>query len=206
MSAQTFAAIEVAGYALAAVLLMVTVIYFFTRHVRAVHDELTGKTARDAIAELRAGVVVARSSAGASAETGRVGGSVDGAPTSGSLHVRFVDRGTTGARRATATRTASTLGVGAKARPAASPTEKPVPASVAADSEAGTTLLSDAESSEAGTTLLSSGAASAAPASEAGTTLLVAADSEAGTTLLSDASASEAGTTLLSEGDQHEVR
>ena len=86
MSAQTFAAIEAGGYALAAILLMATAIYFFTRHVLAVRDELTGRAARRAIEELRSGGI-SRPVADMARGGGR--GPSDGASESGSLHVRW---------------------------------------------------------------------------------------------------------------------
>lgn len=180
MSAQTFEAIEVGGYALAAVLLMATVIYFFTRHVLAVRDELTGRAARRAIEELRSGGI-SRPVADMARGGGR--GPSDGASESGSLHVRFAGRtssrgATTGPRR--------TGGMAAHRATGSVAPSGPAPATTA-PSEAGTTLLAADAPSESGTTLL---AADAAP-SEAGTTLLSSADD----------APSESGTTLLSGGD-----
>ena len=73
MSAETFGVIEAAGYVTAAVLLMATLVFFFTRHVREVHDELTGKAARAAIEGLRQGGGIARPAAGAGAGVAVVG-------------------------------------------------------------------------------------------------------------------------------------
>lgn len=163
MSAQTFAAIEAGGYALAAILLMATAIYFFTRHVLAVRDELTGRAARRAIEELRSGGI-----SRPVADMARGGGR--GASESGSLHVRFAGRtssrgATTGPRR--------TGGMAAHRATGSVAPSGPAPATTA-PSEAGTTLLAADAPSESGTTLL---AADAAP-SEAGTTLLSGGDTD----------------------------
>ncbi len=165
MSAQTFAAIEAGGYALAAILLMATAIYFFTRHVLAVRDELTGRAARRAIEELRSGGI-----SRPVADMARGGGR--GASESGSLHVRFAGRTssrrvTTGPRRTGGMAAFQTTG-------SLTPTGSTL-ATAAAPSEAGTTLLSVDAPSEAGTTLLSS--ADDAP-SESGTTLLSGGDTD----------------------------
>ena len=175
MSAQTFAAIEAGGYALAAILLMATAIYFFTRHVLAVRDELTGRAARRAIEELRSGGI-----SRPVADMARGGGR--GASESGSLHVRFAGR--TSSRRAT-TGPRRTGGMAAPRATGSVAPGGPAPATTA-PSEAGTTLLAADAPSESGTTLL---AADAAP-------------SEAGTTLLSADAPSEAGTTLLTGGGE----
>lgn len=169
MSAQTFAAIEAGGYALAAILLMATAIYFFTRHVLAVRDELTGRAARRAIEELRSGGI-SRPVADMARGGGR--GASDGASESGSLHVRFAGhtssrRATTGPRRTGGMAAFQTTG-------SLTPTGSTL-ATAAAPSEAGTTLLSVDAPSEAGTTLLSS--ADDAP-SESGTTLLSGGDTD----------------------------
>lgn len=177
MSAQTFAAIEAGGYALAAILLMATAIYFFTRHVLAVRDELTGRAARRAIEELRSGGI-----SRPVADMARGGGR--GASESGSLHVRFAGR--TSSRRAT-TGPRRTGGMAAPRETGSVAPGGPAPApATTAPSEAGTTLLAADAPSESGTTLL---AADAAP-------------SEAGTTLLSADAPSEAGTTLLTGGGE----
>lgn len=180
MSAQTFAAIEVGGYALAAVLLMATVIYFFTRHVLAVRDEITGRAARRAIEELRSGGI-SRPVADMARGGGR--GPSDGASESGSLHVRFAGRtssrmATTGARRTRGLKNSPATGAVAQ-------TGTTTSATTVAPSESGTTLLTEVPS-ESGTTLLSSEA-----------------PSESGTTLLSpkDEAPSESGTTLLGGGE-----
>lgn len=165
MSAQTFAAIEAGGYALAAILLMATAIYFFTRHVLAVRDELTGRAARRAIEELRSGGI-----SRPVADMARGGGR--GASESGSLHVRFAGR--TSSRRAT-TGPRRTGGMAAfQTTGSLTPTGSTL-ATAAAPSEAGTTLLSVDAPSEAGTTLLSS--ADDAP-SESVTTLLSGGDTD----------------------------
>lgn len=165
MSAQTFAAIEAGGYALAAILLMATAIYFFTRHVLAVRDELTGRAARRAIEELRSGGI-----SRPVADMARGGGR--GASESGSLHVRFAGR--TSSRRAT-TGPRRTGGMAAfQTTGSLTPTGSTL-ATAAVPSEAGTTLLSVDAPSEAGTTLLSS--ADDAP-SESGTTLLSGGDTD----------------------------
>ena len=178
MSAQTFAAIEAGGYAVAAILLMVTVIYFFTRRVSAVRDELTGRAARKVIEELRAGGC---SRPSGEAARGRRQDASGSALESGSLHVRFAGRtssrmGTIGARRTRGLGNAPATGAVAQTG-AADATVAP--------SESGTTLLTEGPS-EAGTTLLSSEAPS-----ELGTTRLSSAGDEP----------SESGTTLLGGGE-----
>lgn len=221
MGAETYGMIATAGYALALALAAAAIVMFFVLHIREVRDELTGKSARRAIEEMREGRRGTIRVAGAAAVGASGAGTAVPGEGSGSLHVREVaargeKTGATGRRRSG--RTGSTVA----SRPHAGTTASVgAPAPAAAASEAGTTLLAgDAPAgdtaaadapeggSEAGTTLLSKGAgahedpaaASAPGDSEAGTTLL-SGDAPAGTASVADApgDGSEAGTTLLSE-------
>ena len=51
----TFGMIATLGYSFAAVFTLLAVVYYFLRHVRAVRDEMTGKTAQREIADIRSG-------------------------------------------------------------------------------------------------------------------------------------------------------
>ena len=130
MSVQAFGMVEMVGYAVAVVLAIAAVAYFVTHHIREVRGELTGATARAAIQEMRE-EGVSRFAAGALATPSWRGGALGSAEApSGSLHVRFFGRRTTGMTDAQA--------------------EEP-------SSESDTTLLSqaaDASGSESMTTLL----------------------------------------------------
>lgn len=96
MSVQAFGMVEMVGYAVAVVLAIAAVAYFVTHHVREVRGELTGATARAAIQEMRE-EGVSRFAAGALATPSWRGGALGFAEApSGSLHVRFFGRRTTG--------------------------------------------------------------------------------------------------------------
>lgn len=150
MSEQAFGMVEMAGYALAVVLVVAAIVYFVTHHIREVRGELTGATARAAIQEMRE-KGVSHLAAAALATPGEGSPGSTEAP-SGTLHVRFFGRRTTGMAG-----TAGKGGTGVQA--------------LDAPSEAGTTLLEDVavepgcktgerivqDSSEAGTVLLHSG-------------------------------------------------
>ena len=55
MDAEAFGVVAVVGYVFAAIFAAVAVILFFTLHIRSVRDDLTGRTAERAIADLREG-------------------------------------------------------------------------------------------------------------------------------------------------------
>lgn len=100
MSVQFFGTLEVFGYSVAIILLLVTITFYFTKHVHEVHDELVGKTARDAIAELRSGkVAVPRSE---QVRAGRQSVFAADESASGSLHVRFMEKDTQAKKQKTA--------------------------------------------------------------------------------------------------------
>lgn len=181
--AATLGMVATIGYSLAAVFALLALTYYLMRHVRAVRDELTGRTAQREIAEMRAGRRGRSWTRGAGAGVpGSARASRDAGASSGSLHVRNVEAETNvvepaaeGAAEAGTTLLGATPDAGAGR---------------GAD-ERGTTLLADgcpAAPDEAGTTLLDAGAAgpgagAAGPApvrdaDEAGTTLL-ARDGEA---------------------------
>ena len=164
--ASTLGMVATIGYSLAAVFALLAVTYYVMRHVRAVRDELTGRTAQREIAEMRAGrrgrSWLGSASGAASPVPGAARGTFGGA-TSGSLHVRNVEAAT---------------------NVVSSPADE--------GAESGTTLLGTGQApaaDESGTTLLGA----TAPGTESGTTLLVAAPTvagdvasdEEGTTLLS---------------------
>lgn len=195
MGAETYGMIATAGYALALALAAAAIVMFFVLHIREVRDELTGKSARRAIEEMREGRRGTIRVAGAAAVGASGAGTAVPGEGSGSLHVREVaargeKTGATGRRRSG--RTGSTVA----SRPHAGTTASVgAPAPAAAASEAGTTLLSKGAGAHE-----DPAAASAPGDSEAGTTLL-SGDAPAGTASVADApgDGSEAGTTLLSE-------
>lgn len=55
MSAEAFGMMAIICYSLAAVLVVIAIILYFVQHIRSVRDDLTGRTAQRAIAELREG-------------------------------------------------------------------------------------------------------------------------------------------------------
>lgn len=183
MHAETFGLMSVIGFGVSAVLAIAAAVYGVTHHVRAVHDELTGRAAARAIEAMRAGHPSARIPF---APHGEVRPGVQ----SGSLHLRRAS-GTLGGASAeggatapTEPRPAAPSTTPAAREPIAAPAVSAAPAAPgSSDSEAGTTLLGGAAlhgasepiaSSEAGTTLLdgSAGHASVAVPSEDATTLL----------------------------------
>lgn len=206
MNVGIWSALEASGYALAMVFAIAAAVVFFTKHVREVRDEMTGRTAKRAIEEMRSGgggifraVASMRFADGGHAERGDESGRFPGraervrrtrARTSGSLRVRF-SKDSVDAEK--------TARVEGRMRDVAS--------------EAGTTLLAaDAaeerarkDASEAGTTLLAhdvgeQGALEQGALEQGAAEQRAAAGTEDGTTLFSPqaaASDSEAGTTLL---------
>lgn len=209
MSVDTFNAIAVAGYALAIVFALAAVVVYFTKHVHEVHDELTGRTARAAIEQLRAGGV--HRSAGALAVAGS-GGPTAGEVGSGSLHVRKVEArrhhtsevarrhtGVTGGHVAVATKATGPKPAAAPASEAMTTAFQPSQAQSTPDSEGMTTVFEAPASqpqgtsaSEAMTTTLG-GAQSPVP-SEVMTALL---GRMAGQSPSGEAPASEAMTTVF---------
>lgn len=171
MSADTLGTIAVAGYALAVVFAIAAVVFYFTRHVRDVRDELTGKAEREAIAQIRAGEG-GRVMSGAMAVAAGGQRMEPAGAGSGSLHVRLMGH-------------KATTGVQAPAVPA--------------ESEAGTTLIGT-DDSEAGTTLIGSVSRPATTGAihEVETTLL-GMGNPSGDVLPNESS--EMGTTLLGSGD-----
>lgn len=55
MDAEAFGVVAVVGYVFAAIFAVIAVTLFFTLHIRSVRDDLTGRTAERAIADLREG-------------------------------------------------------------------------------------------------------------------------------------------------------
>lgn len=176
MAPETFGVIAVIGFGFAVVFAIAAAVYGVKRHVRSVHDELTGRAAQRAIDAMREG----RSSVPALGVQQGGRGDVQ----SGSLRLREVN-----SRDHKSFVASSTLSVASDAT---------LQGEVTLESEAGTTLLDTVASSggtpdsEAGTTLLVQDAPCAAPAD----------DSESKTTLLDPGApsiaASESETTLLS--------
>lgn len=176
MAPETFGVIAVIGFGFAVVLAIAAAVYGVKRHVRSVHDELTGRAAQRAIDAMREG----RGSVPALAVQQGVRGDVQ----SGSLRLREVN-----SRDRKPFAASSTLSVASDAT---------LQGEVTLESEAGTTLLDTVASSggtpdsEAGTTLLVQDVPCAAPAD----------DFESKTTLLGpgapSVAASESETTLLS--------
>lgn len=160
----TFGMIATIGYALAAVFALLAVAYYFLRHVRAVRDELTGRTAQREIADMRAGRrghTWLGSASSAAVDTGAVSISTNH-EKSGSLHVRNVEAST------------NVVVPTADVRSEQGTTLLGVTASDSAATEAGTTLLGASKSTETGTTLLGVSEEATVPAetSETSTTLL----------------------------------
>ena len=190
MTANLLGTISTVLLVLAVLLVIAAALMFFAFDIRAVRDELTGRTAERAIATMRAESWALRRSRERSARALTADG--PDAPEgegSGSLHLRKVR-----SQRSQDTSAGDEAG-----------TTLLSDAGTGSDSdETGTTLLSaDAsDADETGTTLLANEGTSA---DEAGTTLLSAdapaSADEAGTTLLSG---DEAGTTLLSDQPSHE--
>ena len=112
MGAETYGMIATAGYALALALAAAAIVMFFVLHIREVRDELTGKSARRAIEEMREGRRGTIRVAGAAAVGASGAGTAVPGEGSGSLHVREVaargeKTGATGRRRSG--RTGSTV-------------------------------------------------------------------------------------------------
>ena len=156
MAPETFGVIAVIGFGFAVVFAIAAAVYGVKRHVRSVHDELTGRAAQRAIDAMREG----RGSVPALAVQQGVRGDVQ----SGSLRLREVN-----SRDRKPFAVSSTLSVASDAT---------LQGEVTLESEAGTTLLvqdapcaAPADDSESKTTLLGPGAPSIA-ASESETTLL----------------------------------
>lgn len=167
MSTEAFGMLAVIAYSLAAVFAVVAVIVFFTQHIRQVHDDLTGRTAQRAIADLRSGSVsrskffeVADDSTSV-AEQSRKGrdvlsGGDDVQPDSGSLKLRKVSKRkeTRAARKSAQLGTAGTATASAQAGTAGAYAAN---AGVAAGAAAGTAA---AYRTANGTAAQSAGAAS----------------------------------------------
>lgn len=196
MTANLLGTISTVLLVLAVLLVIAAALMFFAFDIRAVRDELTGRTAERAIATMRAESWALRRSRERSARALTADG--PDAPEgegSGSLHLRKVR-----SQRSQDTSAGDEAG-----------TTLLSDAGTGSDSdETDTTLLSaDAsDADETGTTLLANG--DETNADETGTTLLAdegANADETGTTLLSadaPASADEAGTTLLPDQPSHE--
>lgn len=187
MTANLLGTISTVLLVLAVLLVIAAALMFFAFDIRAVRDELTGRTAERAIATMRAESWALRRSRERSARALTADG--PDAPEgegSGSLHLRKVRSQWAPTGDEAGTTLLSDVGTGSDS------------------DETGTTLLSaDAsDADETGTTLLPTDDATSAD--EAGTTLLAdegtGAD-EAGTSLLAD---DESMTTLLSDQPSHE--
>lgn len=180
MNAETFGLIAVIGYSLAGVFAVVSVIIFVTQHIRQVRNDLTGRTAARAIAQLRAGEGARThvSEWNALKEQRKRGGGEGSAHESGSLKLRRIS-----------SKKASTT----------------TPMSAA---EASTTYLSDAQKAST-TTPMNAAEASTTYLSDAQKTVETTqktAGTEASTTLLSDTSYEADGpaTTLLANESTQE--
>lgn len=170
MSTEAFGMLAVIAYSLAAVFAVVAVIVFFTQHIRQVHDDLTGRTAQRAIADLRSGSVsrskffeVADDSTSV-AEQSRKGrdvlsGGDEVQPDSGSLKLRKVSKRkeTRAARKSAQLGTAGTATASAQAGTAGAYAAK---SGVAAGAAAGTAA---AYRTANGAVAQGAGAASGAP-------------------------------------------
>ncbi len=187
MTANLLGTISTVLLVLAVLLVIAAALMFFAFDIRAVRDELTGRTAERAIATMRAESWALRRSRERSARAlTEDGPNAPEGEGSGSLHLRKVRSQGAPTGDEVGTTLLSDVGTGSDS------------------DETGTTLLSaDAsDADETGTTLLPTDDATSAD--EAGTTLLAdegtGAD-EAGTSLLAD---DESMTTLLSDQPSHE--
>lgn len=192
MTANLLGTISTVLLVLAVLLVIAAALMFFAFDIRAVRDELTGRTAERAIATMRAESWALRRSRERSARALTADG--PDAPEgegSGSLHLRKVRSQRsqdTSAGDEAGTMLLSDAGTGSDS----DETDTTLLSADASDAdETGTTLLANegTGADEAGTTLLSADAP--ASADEAGTTLL--SGDEAGTTLLSDQPSHEEG-------------
>ncbi len=143
----TFGMIATLGYSFAAVFTLLAVVYYFLRHVRAVRDEMTGKTAQREIADIRSG---RRGRSWLGTQSSGIFSDVHGAQRtpagtgSGSLHVRNVE---------VATNVITPLGENDSELSTTLLSSQA--SSTTSETEAGTTLLSSQSDSETETTLLS---------------------------------------------------
>lgn len=174
MTANLLGTISTVLLVLAVLLVIAAALMFFAFDIRAVRDELTGRTAERAIATMRAESWALRRSRERSARAlTEDGPNAPEGEGSGSLHVRKVRSQWAPTGDEAGTTLLSDVGTGSDS------------------DETGTTLLSaDAsDADETGTTLLPTDDATSAD--EAGTSLL--ADDESMTTLLSDQPSHEEG-------------
>lgn len=192
MTANLLGTISTVLLVLAVLLVIAAALMFFAFDIRAVRDELTGRTAERAIATMRAESWALRRSRERSARALTADG--PDAPEgegSGSLHLRKVRSQRsqdTSAGDEAGTTLLSDAGTGSDS----DETDTTLLSADASDAdETGTTLLANegTGADEAGTTLLSADAP--ASADEVDTTLL--SGDEAGTTLLSDQPSHEEG-------------
>ena len=192
MTANLLGTISTVLLVLAVLLVIAAALMFFAFDIRAVRDELTGRTAERAIATMRAESWALRRSRERSARALTADG--PDAPEgegSGSLHLRKVRSQRsqdTSAGDEAGTTLLSDAGTGSDF----DETDTTLLSADASDAdETGTTLLANegTGADETGTTLLSADAP--ASADEAGTTLL--SGDEAGTTLLPDQPSHEEG-------------
>lgn len=192
MTANLLGTISTVLLVLAVLLVIAAALMFFAFDIRAVRDELTGRTVERAIATMRAESWALRRSRERSARALTADG--PDAPEgegSGSLHLRKVRSQRsqdTSAGDEAGTTLLSDAGTGSDS----DETDTTLLSADASDAdETGTTLLANegTGADETGTTLLSADAP--ASADEAGTTLL--SGDEAGTTLLSDQPSHEEG-------------
>ncbi len=174
---------------LAVLLVIAAALMFFAFDIRAVRDELTGRTAERAIATMRAESWALRRSRERSARAlTEDGPNAPEGEGSGSLHVRKVRSQWAPTGDEAGTTLLSDAGTGSDS----DETDTTLLSADASDAdETGTTLLANegTGADETGTTLLSADAP--ASADEAGTTLL--SGDEAGTTLLPDQPSHEEG-------------
>ena len=176
MTANVLGTVSTVLLALAALLVVAAMLMFFLLDIRAVRDELIGRTAERAIATMRSESWALRRNRERSARALTADGpDAPEGEESGSLHLRKVVPRDVRVEDETGTTLLSDAGTGSNA------------------DETGTTLLANGDetnSDEAGTTLL---ADEGANADEAGTSLLAEGGDEAGTTLLPDQPSHEEG-------------
>jgi len=161
MSAYAYGMLAVISYSLAGVCAVLTAIFFFAKNVRQVRNDLTGRTAERAIADLRQG----------KGSRSRFFGGEEGGAAGAS-------------RNARTSRASSHDASGSLKLRRVSADDVPTTEMAQTENEPGTTILGAAADTETETTVLG-----AAAGSEDGTTLLNSADEsdEGATGLLPDA-------------------
>lgn len=227
MDAEAFGVVAVVGYVFAAIFAVIAVILFFTLRIRSVRDDLTGRTAERAIADLREGRGSRsrffggeeRGSAARSGAKSRV--SVKG--DSGSLKLRRHSSGeepsdATGATGAVVEDFALTTAIGGEAAPgaegsttllgdeAAGGASADSPRTVPAGDAPACTPRAAAPDEDASATTMLGGADTAATDEGASATTLLGPSAADDDPAAAQGADGESSTTLLSDGHDKKTR